>query len=440
MKLGTGKTTTARKLGQVFYDLGYLADVEVVECSASDLIGSYIGHTGPKTRSMLEKALGKVLFVDEAYRLGEGQFATEAINELTDQLTKPMFIEKLIVILAGYDKEINKLMTINPGLSSRFPEEIIFKNMSPQQSLVVLERTIKQQKIQTPPLTDPQSQIHVKMVALLQKLSALPSWGNARDMKTLAKTMVGSVFKTLTPTSPALVLSETEALQHTATMLKERLDRSANVSSAHPRAYTQQAAEHIQTAAPPPEAHTEPLKPEAPEADTMSVDSADDPPEDEDPAPPATDPKRDDGVPDDVWDELKADKARAAAECQVNDETIRDAEAVESDAIQFEQQQLQALKHLAEAKARDEAEAQELKRKQEEARLQEQAARMLREKAKAELERIRIQEVKRKRERQVQSKLREMGVCCQGFQWIKQASGYRCAGGSHYVSDKQLGL
>lgn len=169
-------------MGQVFYDLGFLADVEVVECSASDLIGSYVGHTGPKTRAVLEKALGKVLFVDEAYRLGEGSFATEAINELTDQLTKPMFTDKLIVILAGYDKGINRLITVNPGLSSRFPEEIIFKNMSPQQCLEVLERTITQQKIQTPPLTDPRSQLHDKMVGLLKNLSALPSWGNARDI------------------------------------------------------------------------------------------------------------------------------------------------------------------------------------------------------------------------------------------------------------------
>ncbi|KAK4694124.1 stage V sporulation protein K, partial [Lecanoromycetidae sp. Uapishka_2] len=434
---GTGKTTTARKLGQVFYDLGYLADVEVVECSASDLIGSYVGHTGPKTRSMLEKALGKVLFVDEAYRLGEGHFATEAINELTDQLTKPVFMEKLIVILAGYDKEINRLITVNPGLSSRFPEDIIFKSLSPHQCLEVLEKSIQQQKIQTPPLTDSNSKIHVKMVDLLKRLSVLPSWGNARDMKTLAKTMVGSVFKTMTPLSPALVLSESEVLFHTETMLKEKLNRSANISSAPSPAFSQQAAEHIQTQAPPPESSAEPL---TPEADDMSVSSVDDPPDNPDIEPSPHDPGRDEGVPDDIWDELQADKAAAMAESKVTNETIQKAEEVVSSAKQFEQEQAEALKKLQETKARDEAEAQELKRKEKEARMQEEAARLLREKAKAELERVRIQEVKQKREKQVQSKLREMGVCCMGYQWIKQVSGYRCAGGSHYISNGQLGI
>lgn len=81
---GTGKTTTARKIGQVYYDLGFLSEVQVVECSASDLIGQYVGQTGPKTVKQLELGLGKVLFIDEAYRLGQGHFSQEAIDELVD--------------------------------------------------------------------------------------------------------------------------------------------------------------------------------------------------------------------------------------------------------------------------------------------------------------------------------------------------------------------
>jgi hypothetical protein len=69
---GCGKTTTARKLGSVFYDMGLLSSTEVVECSATDLVGEYVGQTGPKTRSVFERALGRVLFVDEAYRFAEG--------------------------------------------------------------------------------------------------------------------------------------------------------------------------------------------------------------------------------------------------------------------------------------------------------------------------------------------------------------------------------
>ena len=69
--------------------MGFLSTAAVHECSATDLVAGYVGQTGLKTIQLLEKALGKVLFVDEAYRLGEGAFATEAINELVDSLTKP---------------------------------------------------------------------------------------------------------------------------------------------------------------------------------------------------------------------------------------------------------------------------------------------------------------------------------------------------------------
>lgn len=65
---GTGKTTTARKMGQVYYDMGMLGSAEVIECSATDFVGQYVGQTGPKTQKQLEKGLGKILFIDEAYR------------------------------------------------------------------------------------------------------------------------------------------------------------------------------------------------------------------------------------------------------------------------------------------------------------------------------------------------------------------------------------
>src|SRR5580698_6081405 len=105
-------------MGRVFYDMGILSSDEVVECSASDLVGQYVGQTGPKTKKLFEKGLGKVLFVDEAYRLSEGHFAKEAVDELVGILTDETFKSKLVVILAGYDQEMNKLLAVNPGLSS----------------------------------------------------------------------------------------------------------------------------------------------------------------------------------------------------------------------------------------------------------------------------------------------------------------------------------
>jgi hypothetical protein len=132
---GTGKTTTAQKMGKVFYDMGLLSQAKVQECSATDMIGQYVGQTGPKFQKLLEKALGKGLFIDEAYRLAGGGFATEAMDELVDCLTKPKFANKLVTILAGYDKDIDRLMSINPGLTSRFPDSVIFKQLGPETSL-----------------------------------------------------------------------------------------------------------------------------------------------------------------------------------------------------------------------------------------------------------------------------------------------------------------
>ena len=123
--IGAGKTSTARKMGKVYYDMGFLANAQVVECSAKDMVAEYIGQTGPKTQKLIESALGKVLFIDEAYRLAEGHFAKEAVDELVDCVTKPKFYQKVIIILAGYEKDIKRLTSINSGFSSRFPGELL---------------------------------------------------------------------------------------------------------------------------------------------------------------------------------------------------------------------------------------------------------------------------------------------------------------------------
>jgi hypothetical protein len=125
-------------MGKVYYDMGFLSKAEVVPCSASQLVGEYVGQTGPKTRKLIESAMGKVLFIDEAYRLSGGLFAKEALDELVDCLTSERFFRKLIVILAGYDADINALMSSNPGLSSRFPDTVVFHPLPPQACLDLL--------------------------------------------------------------------------------------------------------------------------------------------------------------------------------------------------------------------------------------------------------------------------------------------------------------
>ncbi|KAI3585447.1 hypothetical protein IWW34DRAFT_801302 [Fusarium oxysporum f. sp. albedinis] len=118
---GTGKTSTARKVGKLFYDIGFLSSDEVVTCSVTNLTGELSGHTGPKVINQFELGLGKVLFIDEAYRLIGDSFHKEAIGELVDVMTKPRYAHNIVVILAGYSDEMEELLMLNPGLRSRFP-------------------------------------------------------------------------------------------------------------------------------------------------------------------------------------------------------------------------------------------------------------------------------------------------------------------------------
>ncbi|RKK82176.1 hypothetical protein BFJ71_g15360 [Fusarium oxysporum] len=113
---GTGKTSTARKVGKLFYDIGFLSSDEVVTCSVTNLTEELSGHTGPKVINQFELGLGKVLFIDEAYRLIGDSFHKEAIGELVDVMTKPRYAHNMVVILAGYSDEMEELLMLNPGL------------------------------------------------------------------------------------------------------------------------------------------------------------------------------------------------------------------------------------------------------------------------------------------------------------------------------------
>src|SRR5215469_17153388 len=145
---GTGKTAVARALAKIFYAFGLLETPEVVEAHRADLIGEYLGATAIKTNELVDSALGGVLFIDEAYGLvneGDGQsdrFGQEAVQALLKRAEDDR--ENLVIILAGYDKQMEDFLATNPGLASRFATRVMFPGYSPAELFSLAEWTMEQ--------------------------------------------------------------------------------------------------------------------------------------------------------------------------------------------------------------------------------------------------------------------------------------------------------
>ena len=138
---GTGKTTVALKIADLLYRLGYVRKGHLVSVTRDDLVGQYIGHTAPKTKEVLKKAMGGVLFIDEAYYLyrpeNERDYGQEAIEILLQVMENNR--DDLVVVLAGYKDKMDKFFKSNPGFRSRVAHHIDFPDYSNDELLEIAE-------------------------------------------------------------------------------------------------------------------------------------------------------------------------------------------------------------------------------------------------------------------------------------------------------------
>jgi probable Rubsico expression protein CbbX len=141
---GTGKTTVAMRMAEILHRLGYVRKGHVVAVTRDDLVGQYIGHTAPKTKDVLKRAMGGVLFIDEAYYLhrpeNEKDYGQEAIEILLQVMENQR--DDLVVILAGYKDRMDTFFSSNPGMASRIAHHVEFPDYTPDELVAIAERML----------------------------------------------------------------------------------------------------------------------------------------------------------------------------------------------------------------------------------------------------------------------------------------------------------
>lgn len=176
---GTGKTTVARMLGRIYHSLGLLSKGEVIAADRTRLVGRYIGETEENMKAVLEEARGNVLFIDEAYNLYDGSgdrkdFGARVIDSLLTTLSQPD--PDMMVIFAGYEKEMDAMLNTNPGLTGRFPYKYRFSDYSPEQLMEIALRLLERDAYL---LTDEASAVLKDSIEQTYK-SRTSNFGNAR--------------------------------------------------------------------------------------------------------------------------------------------------------------------------------------------------------------------------------------------------------------------
>jgi probable Rubsico expression protein CbbX len=176
---GTGKTTVALRMAEILHRLGYVRKGHLVAVTRDDLVGQYIGHTAPKTREVLKRAMGGVLFIDEAYYLyrpeNERDYGQEAIEILLQVMENQR--DDLVVILAGYKDRMETFFRSNPGMSSRVAHHIDFPDYTPAQLHSIAGLMLEQMQYRL------DSQADGALLEYIERRIKQPHFANARSVR-----------------------------------------------------------------------------------------------------------------------------------------------------------------------------------------------------------------------------------------------------------------
>lgn len=363
---GTGKTTVARVMAQILHEMGVLGTDKLVETSGLDLTGEFVGQTKKKVTDKLSEARGGLLFIDEAYELGKGHYGEEAMTTLVAAMTDPTY-HGMVIIIAGYPKDIDLMLDRNAGLKSRFTRFIDFEDWEPQDAVVFLCDKADKANFEVAP------DAVQSLQDTFSNLKELDGFGNGRDAMRMWKEIlqcraqrVVSVQE-MEPTITAadvdmageIVLAgrrppDGPLLSQSSVIREDDMLQLATQDQSSMKESTKDAAQEKE------QERDEQVEAE-PDLDDDIEDLRDKT-------------ARDPGVSDEDWEELERAKEEHAA-------------------------------HLA-----------DLKRRREEAKIEEE----------------------RRKAAALQEKIRRICPCPAGFNWFKTGGGWRCSGGTHFVSDAQL--
>ena len=176
---GTGKTTVAIRMADILFKLGYSKKGHLLTVTRDDLVGQFIGHTAPKTKEVLKKAMGGILFIDEAYYLykpdNERDYGAEAIEILLQVMENQR--DALVVILAGYKDRMEQFYASNPGLSSRIANHVNFPDYSSEELLIIGKMMLEEQQYQFT------SEAENAFLNYIEKRRGQPLFANARSVR-----------------------------------------------------------------------------------------------------------------------------------------------------------------------------------------------------------------------------------------------------------------